>query len=218
MSAVIAIDGPAGAGKSTLARRLADHLGVQRLDTGAMYRAVAWAALERGVDLDDQRAVAALAAAIDIAVDTTVEVDGVDATAAIRSPEVDAAVSHVAANPAVRTEMVRRQRRWVMQRGGGVVEGRDIGTVVLPDADLKIYLTAAPEERAGRRAAERQDGRTVPDVAAQMARRDQLDSTRAVSPLPTAGQVAAGALVVDSTGRTADDVLQEVLGWLWTNG
>ncbi len=210
----VAIDGPAGAGKSTLARQLAEQLGVERLDTGAMYRAVAWAALRRGVRLDDVDAVGALAASLDLQVGATVEVDGVDATAGLRTPAVDAAVSTVAANPAVRAELVKRQRAWVEARGGGVVEGRDIGSVVLPDADLKIYLTASPEERARRRAGERGQGQPLADVAAQLARRDHLDSTRAVSPLRRPDDVAEGAVVVDSTGRTADQVLQEVLAWL----
>ena len=207
----VAIDGPAGAGKSTLARSLASWLGLERLDTGAMYRSVAWAALDRGIDLADAEAVAALARRLDIKVDEEVHVDGTDATAAIRTPAVDAAVSVVAANPDVRLEMVRRQRAWVEARGGGVVEGRDIGTVVLPDADLKVYLTAQPLERAKRRAAERGDGADVEGVAEAIIRRDALDSSRAVSPLLDAAQAAADALVVDSTGKDAPQVLEEVL-------
>jgi len=141
-------------------------------------------------------------------------VDGEDATAGIRSAEVDADVSAVAANPAVRSELVRRQRAWVEARGRGVVEGRDIGTVVLPDADLKIYLTASAETRARRRARERADGRSVEDVERALARRDRLDSTRQTSPLPSAGDVAADATVIDSTGKSAHDVLEEVLACL----
>ncbi len=181
---VVAIDGPAGAGKSTLAQAVADHLGVQRLDTGAMYRAVAWSVLRRQVDPADTEAVAALARDARIEVGDTVTVDGEDATAGIRSAAVDGAVSAVAANPAVRAEMVGRQRAWIEARGAGVVEGRDIGTVVLPDADLKIYLTASTEARARRRAQERADGRSVDDVHRDLERRDRLDSTRLVSPLP----------------------------------
>jgi cytidylate kinase len=198
---VIAIDGPAGAGKSTVSRRLAEHLGLRRLDTGAMYRAVAWAALRAGIDPADAGAVAHIARTAVIEPGERVVAEGVDITAALRSPEVNASVSAVAANPAVRRVLVERQRAWVAEHGGGVVEGRDIGSVVFPDATLKIYLTASPEERARRRSEEGSDG---------VARRDRLDSTRAVSPL----EVAAGATVVDTTGRTVDAVVEEVLGWL----
>jgi cytidylate kinase len=209
----VAIDGPAGAGKSTLAANLAQHLGLERLDTGAMYRAVAWAALERGVDPSDDDAVAKIARSIDIDQTDGVRVDGRDVTRAIRTEPVDAAVSLVAANPAVRTELVRRQRAWVEKRGGGVLEGRDIGTVVIPDADLKVYLTADPDERARRRAAERGQEHAVGKVEAALARRDRLDSTRSDSPLPPAGQ-ATDAVVVDSTNKSAMSILQEVLGCL----
>lgn len=211
----VAIDGPAGAGKSTLAANLAQHLGLERLDTGAMYRAVAWAALERGVDPADDEAVAALARSLDIDQADGVHVDGRDVTRAIRSEPVDAAVSVVAANPAVRTELVRRQRAWVAERGGGVLEGRDIGTVVIPEADLKVYLTADPDERARRRAAERGQEHSVGKIEAALARRDRLDSTRSASPLPPAGQ-ATDAMVVDSTNKSAMSILQEVLGCLRT--
>jgi len=211
---VVAIDGPAGAGKSTLARGVAAALGVERLDTGAMYRAVAWSALRHGVDPADAPAVARLARATDIEVGEAVLVDGEDASAAIRSAEVDAVVSQVAANPEVRAELVRRQRAWVEARGRGVVEGRDIGTVVLPDADRKIYLTAATATRAERRAAERGDGRSVQDVARALARRDHLDSSRSTAPLPSPHDVAADAIVIDSTGKSARAVLEEVLGCL----
>jgi cytidylate kinase len=207
---VVAIDGPAGAGKSTLARAVAEYLGLDRLDTGAMYRAVTWAALRRGIDLADADAVARLARDLDIEVDGRVVVDGDDATAGIRTPEVDAAVSVVAANPEVRAELVRRQRAWVAARGSGVVEGRDIGTVVLPDADLKVYLTASTETRARRRAEERGQGHLVRDIAAALTRRDRLDSTRAASPLPSAQDVAADANVIDSTGKSARAVFEEV--------
>ncbi len=206
----VAIDGPAGAGKSTLAVNLAKHLDLERLDTGAMYRAVAWAALDRGVDVDDSEAIGTLARTLDIDLGDGVTVDGKDATTAIRTASVDAAVSAVAANPEVRTELVRRQREWVDQHGGGVVEGRDIGTVVLPDADLKVYLTAAPNERARRRAQERSDRRSVEQVEAELKRRDRLDSTRSDSPLPPPGQ-AVDAIVVDSTHKSAASILEEVL-------
>jgi cytidylate kinase len=208
---VVAIDGPAGAGKSTLARALAEHLRLERLDTGAMYRSVAWAALDRGIDPADTEAVATLARGLHIEVgEDAVVVDGADATAGIRTAAVDAAVSAVAANPAVRQELVGRQRAWVAARGGGVVEGRDIGTVVLPDADLKVYLTAHVEERAARRAAER--GEADPgEVERSLARRDRLDSTRAASPLPAPDEAPEDAVVVDSTGKPVRAVLEEVL-------
>lgn len=198
---IIAIDGPAGAGKSTVSRALARRLGLALLDTGAMYRAIAWAALDRGIEPDDRDATAALAASVAISVADRIVADGTDITEAIRSPEVNRAVSAVAANPEVRSALVVRQRRWVADHGGGVVEGRDIGSVVFPDADLKIYLTASAEERARRRSEE---------GAAGVARRDRLDSTRAASPL----EVADGARVVDTTGRSVEDVVVEVLAWL----
>jgi cytidylate kinase len=211
---VVAIDGPAGAGKSTLAQSVAEHLGMERLDTGAMYRAVAFSALQHHIDLDDAPAVARLARELAIEVGERVMVDGEDATLAIRSAEVDAAVSAVAANPAVRAELVARQRAWVAQRGRGVVEGRDIGTVVLPDADLKVYLTAATETRARRRARQRDDGRSVEAVHDDLVRRDRLDSTRLASPLPSPQDVAADAKVIDSTGKSSRAVLEEVLACL----
>jgi 3-phosphoshikimate 1-carboxyvinyltransferase len=199
---IVAIDGPAGSGKSTVSRLVAARLGVPRLDTGAMYRSVAWAALERGIDPSDADAVAALAERVDIEVDgERTTVDGVEVTEAIRTPEVSAAVSAVAANPRVRGTMVVRQRRWAREHGGAVVEGRDIGTVVFPRAELKVYLDASAEERARRRADE---------TAAGVARRDHLDSTRAASPL----SVPVGARVLDTTGRSVEDVVEEVLSWL----
>jgi len=211
---VVAIDGPAGAGKSTLAQAVAEHLGMERLDTGAMYRAVAWSALRHGLDPGDAEAVAGLARAVRIEVGGRVVVDGVDATDEIRSAAVDGAVSAVAANPAVRAEMVARQRAWVAARGRGVVEGRDIGSVVLPHADVKIYLTASTETRAARRAGERADGRSVEQVHAELLRRDRLDSTRTASPLAPPDEVADDATVIDSTGKSARAVLEEVLACL----
>jgi cytidylate kinase len=211
---IVAIDGPAGAGKSTLAQSVARHLGVERLDTGAMYRAIAWTALQHHVDVHDAPAVARLARDTTIEVGERVLVDGEDATTAIRSREVDGAVSAVAANPAVRAELVARQRAWVAQRGRGVVEGRDIGTVVLPDADVKIYLTAATETRARRRARQRGDGHSVESVHDDLVRRDRLDSTRLASPLPSPEDVAADAKVIDSTGKSSRAVLEEVLACL----
>jgi CMP/dCMP kinase len=206
---VIAIDGPAGAGKSTIAKALAARLGLEYLDTGAMYRAVTFAALHHGVDLGDEAAVAHLAESITLTVDDAgVVVDGLDATAAIRGPEVTAAVSRVAANSGVRTEMRLRQQQWAAERGGGVIEGRDIGSVVFPDAELKLYLTASPRERALRRVA--QSGGDVDEIEAAIARRDHLDSTRADSPLTE----AAGSTVVDTTGRTISDVLDHIVDLL----
>ena len=203
---VIAIDGPAGSGKSTVARALAARLGLGYLDTGAMYRSVTFAALRRGVDPGEADRVARIVEDIELEVrDDGVTVDGVDATIEIRGPEVSRAVSIVAANPAVRAEMVRRQREWVAVRDGGVLEGRDIGTVVFPDAELKVYLTADEAERLRRRALEAGE-----EVAADIARRDHADSTRAASPLA----VAEDALVIDTTGRTIDDIVEEVLAKL----
>lgn len=211
----VAIDGPAGAGKSTLAKLLAKKLGLERLDTGAMYRAVAWAALERGIDPADKERIANLARSLKVEVSDRVSIDGTDATRAIRTAPVDRAVSVVAANPEVRTELVRRQREWVDEHGGGVVEGRDIGTVVLPKADLKVYLTAAPRERAKRRAAERSDEESIDRVEKEIVRRDRLDSTRADSPLQAPGQ-AEDAIVVDSTNKSPSVIVKEVLGCLQT--
>ncbi len=214
MTKIVAIDGPAGAGKSTLAQAVADHLGLERLDTGAMYRAVALQALTDGVDVDDAAAVGELARRLVIEVGDRVRVDGRDVTTDIRSAAVDRAVSAVAANPEVRATLVDRQRRWVAERGAGVVEGRDIGTVVLPGADLKIYLTARTDERARRRAVERDDGRSVAEIETDLQRRDRLDSTRPHSPLVAPQDVADDAVVIDSTGKSADDVLREVLACL----
>jgi cytidylate kinase len=209
---VVAIDGPAGAGKTTLARLVAKHLGLETLDTGAMYRSVTYFALRRGIDPRDAEAVAELARDLVFQFGEPFKVEGTDVTEAIRTPEVDAVVSVVAANPEVRAAMVARQRAWMSERGGGVMEGRDIGTVVLPDAQLKIYLTASTDERVRRRALEstRED---LPAVARALERRDMLDSTRAASPLPTPEEMASDAVVIDSTGRDADEVFKEVLAW-----
>lgn len=209
----IAVDGPAGAGKSTLARALADKLGVESLDTGAMYRAVALAALRRGIALDDEAAVARLAEELDLVVGDRVMADGEDVTEDIRTPEVDTVVSMVAANPLVRRALVRRQRSWVEERGGGVVEGRDIGTVVMPDADLKVYLTADLPTRARRRSSSASSREFEAKVRA-ISRRDALDSSRAASPLARPEEAAMDALVIDSTDRSALAVLSEVLAAL----
>lgn len=203
---VIAIDGPAGSGKSTVARALAAHLGLGYLDTGAMYRGIAFAVLRRGGDPDDGELTAAVARDIDLDVGLEqVVVDGVDATVEIRGPEVSRAVSAVAANPDVRAEMVSRQREWAHRRGGGVLEGRDIGTVVFPDAELKVYLTADPAERARRRAKEVAD-LDYEAVAADIARRDAADSSRAADPL----KEAEDAVTVDTTGLTIDEVVASI--------
>ncbi len=196
--AVIAIDGPAGAGKSTIAGLVAERLGCRRLDTGAMYRSVTLLALRSGIDLDDAEALGRVARAMNLVSGEIVLLEGEDVTEAIRSPEVDAAVSRVAAHPTVRVEMVDRQRKWVAENGGGVVEGRDIGSVVLPGADLKVFLTADVAERARRR--------SDPTITT----RDALDSSRSVSPLV----VPEGAVVIDSTDRTPEEVAAEVLSHL----
>ena len=210
---VIAIDGPAGAGKSTIGKALARRLGLEYLDTGAMYRAVTAAALRRGVALDDLDAVGQLARGLDVEVgERGVFADGHDVTAEIRGAEVTGAVSRVAANSAVRAELRARQRAWAEQRGGGVVEGRDIGTVVFPDAVLKLYLTASPRVRAERRVAEA--GGDVDEIEASIAARDRYDSTRADSPL----READGAVLVDTTGHGIDAVLAHILGLLAGGG
>ena len=202
---IIAIDGPAGAGKSTVARALAARLGLEYLDTGAMYRAVTLAAMQRGIDPDDVEPVAALARELSLEVsDAGVIVDGYDATTEIRSPAVTTAVSAVAANSAVRAELVERQRDWATRRGGGVLEGRDIGSVVFPDAELKLYLTAAPRVRAERRVAE--SGGNVDEIAEAIERRDQHDLSRVDSPLVKAD----GSIVVDTTGLGIDEVLAQI--------
>jgi cytidylate kinase len=231
---VIAIDGPAGSGKSTVARAVAQRLGLARLDTGAMYRAVTLLALRRRVDLGDEEAAAGMAWEMDLRLGEgggpgggdDVVLGSEDVSAAIRSPEVDATVSAVAALPAVRRVLVQRQREWVAQHEGGVVEGRDIGSVVFPNARLKVYLTASADERARRRMGQAADvGESLSgalrrvmgqaadvgeSASARLRHRDHLDSTRTTSPLV----VPEGAVVIDSTGRTVDDVVGEVLSHL----
>jgi cytidylate kinase len=211
MMRVVAIDGPSGSGKSTVARAVAAALGMHVLDTGAMYRSVTLRALDVGADLHDEQACAALAADARIELeDEIVRLDGQDVSEAIRGPEVTKAVSTVAAHPAVRAELVARQRAWVAQHGGGVVEGRDIGTVVFPDAPLKVFITASDEERARRRhgqeqAASRAVG--VESVREDIARRDAHDSGRAVSPL----RPAEAAWVIDTTAQGAADVAAQIV-------
>lgn len=206
---VVAIDGPAGSGKSTVARALATRLGVEYLDTGAMYRSVAFAALREGVDPSDADAVAALARSLSIEVGERVRVDGLDVTEAIRGPDVDRTVSVVAVHPGVRADLVGRQREWVARHRDGVVEGRDIGTVVLPDADLKVFLTASDRERARRRH-EESAGIAYEQVASDISRRDELDSTRADSPL----RVADDAVVVDTTSRSVAAIVDDLVSRL----
>ena len=208
---VVAIDGPSGSGKSTIARGVACALGLPVLDTGAMYRAVAVAALETGTPLDDEDACAQLARDHEITVDGGVTtIDGRDISAEIRGPEATAAVSAVAAHPGVRKVLVARQRAWVQRHGGGVVEGRDIGTVVFPDAPLKVYLTASDDERARRRQRdETASARAVDvdEVRRAIARRDALDRNRVVSPL----RVADDAITIDTTTREVDHIVAELV-------
>jgi cytidylate kinase len=209
MVMVIAIDGPAGAGKSSVGHAVAARLGLEYLDTGAMYRGVTFAVLRRGLDPADEADVAHVARTVELRLDDgQVHVDGVDATIEIRGREVTSAVSAVAANSEVRSELVRRQREWVAARGGGVVEGRDIGTVVFPDAQLKLFVTASPRVRAERRVAE--IGGNVDDVEASIVARDRVDSTRADSPL----REAHDALVVDTSTMPFDAVVDQVVGYV----
>jgi CMP/dCMP kinase len=206
---IIALDGPAGAGKSTVAARLAEVLGIEYLDTGAMYRAVTFAALQAGIDLDDAVEMARLARDCQISVaDGEVRVDGVDASEAVRSSEVTAAVSTVAALPEVRAVLVERQREWALSRNGGVLEGRDIGSVVFPDARLKLFITASPMVRAERRVA--QSGGDVAEVAAAIAERDLKDSSRAVSPL----HEAADAVILDTSELSVEQVVAQIVEML----
>ena len=210
---VVAIDGPAGAGKSTVGRAVAARLGLEYLDTGAMYRAVTFAALRRGLDPADETDVAELSEAMSLDVasgpnGTTVLVDGVDATIEIRGREVTSAVSAVAANSRVRAELVRRQRRWVADHRGGVVEGRDIGSVVFPDATLKLFVTASPRVRAERRVAE--IGGDVAEVEASIIARDRKDSTRSDSPLAE----TSDSVLVDTSEMGVDEVVERILGLL----
>jgi cytidylate kinase len=207
---IIAIDGPSGAGKGTVARAIAAELGYRHVDSGAMYRAVGWKAGRDGVPLDNDAAVAELAAASRIEIsDENVTIDGVDVTRAIRTPEIDRAAASVARLPRVRAVLVARQRD--MGSGGAIVmEGRDIGTVVFPDADVKVYLDASPEERARRRASDPAHTgvpTAVSDVATLLTQRDEADRTRTASPLYT----APDAVVVDTTGKSVAEVVKDVM-------
>lgn len=206
MRRAIAIDGPAGAGKSTVARRVAQRLGVAHLDTGAMYRAAAYAVLRQGGDPDDVELTAQIVDQMRLEIaDDHVMVDGRDVTVEIRGTTVTTAVSAVAAQSAVRRELVRRQREWVETHPGAVVEGRDIGTVVLPDAALKVFLTASPRVRAERRVA--QAGGDLDEIEQSIARRDALDSQRSDSPL----RPADDAMLLDTSDLSVDEVIEQVV-------
>ena len=207
---IVAIDGPSGSGKSTVSRGVAAAHGLEVLDTGALYRALTVVVIEHGADPTDGAATAQLARDMKLEVGSRTIVDGRDVSEVIRGPEVTAMVSTVSAHPGVREVLVGRQRAWVATHGGGVVEGRDIGTVVFPDARVKVFLTASDEERARRRqrdevAADRPT--EVGTVHADLARRDKIDSNRTVSPL----KAAPDALALDTTGRDVDDVVAEIV-------
>jgi cytidylate kinase len=208
---VVAIDGPSGSGKSTVARAVAEDLGLPVLDTGAMYRAVTLAAMKRGASIDDGTACAAIARESDISVeDGVTQLDGRDVSAEIRGPAVTSVVSTVAAHPAVREVLVAEQRAWVDRHAGGVVEGRDIGSVVFPDATVKVFLLASEEERARRRqrdefSADRPVG--VDEVREALDRRDALDSGRTASPM----RAADDAIMIDTTHLDVDAVTADVV-------
>jgi cytidylate kinase len=208
---IVAIDGPSGAGKGTLARSVARALNYAHIDTGAMYRAVAWQALQEGLPLDDEDRVAALASRAALSQrDGHVFIDGHDVTQAIRTPEIDRAATAVARLPRVRSLLVAEQRT-LGEQGGVVMEGRDIGTVVFPGADVKVYVDASPEERARRRALDPahtggQQG-SLAGVQEDLQARDKSDSTRAVSPLAKADD----AIYIDTTGMPIDAVVKRVL-------
>jgi cytidylate kinase len=212
---VVAIDGPSAAGKTTVGSRLAERLGATFLDTGVLYRALTLLANERGVDPHDQEGLARLASTLDIRVRpptvadgrlSDVLLDGRDVTGSLRTPEVDAGVSVVSSHAAVRDALIDVQRR-ASESGPAVVVGRDIGTVIFPDADVKVFLDASPAERARRRATEQGTDQDLPRVLAAIQRRDELDSARAVAPL----ERAADAVVVDTSGLSVEQVTDRIL-------
>ncbi len=208
---IIAIDGPSGAGKGTVARALAARLGYRHLDTGAMYRAVAWKACRLGLPLDDEAALSALAEGAELVMEAgRVCIDGADVTQAIRTPEIDRAAARASRLSGVRAALVKRQRQ-AGEGGGIVMEGRDIGTVVFPDADLKIFLDASSEERARRRAADPAHGigrhAVLAEVAVEMERRDASDRTRSVSPLAK----ARDAHHIDTTDLSVEQTVERVM-------
>lgn len=220
---IIAIDGPSGSGKSTVARLIAERLQIPYLDTGAMYRAVGLVALNRGIDFADGSGLEKIAAEVklqllderkDGKLQPRIVINAVDSTNQIRTPEVSQAASAVAVHPAVRERLVRRQRNWIVERGGGVVEGRDIGTIVFPDADLKVFLTADDEERVRRRQLDAEapgfESMSTDDATRELQQRDQRDSTRSASPLA----VADGAMVIDTSGQDVDEIVISILAEL----
>lgn len=214
---IIAIDGPSGAGKSTVAKAVATKLGFNCLDTGAMYRSVAWYALEHGISLDDASSLGDIAANRPISfghcegdpVPRCVFIDGEEVTDVIRTADVDRSVSTVSAHPCVREALLEQQRR-IASEGNYVIEGRDIGTVVFPNAELKVFLTASNEERARRRVLQNEQRGVgsvdFEEVLADILRRDELDSSRQNAPLVA----AEDALLLDSTGRDIADVIEEI--------
>lgn len=211
MIRVVAIDGPAGSGKSTVARGVADALGLEVLDTGAMYRAVTLLGLENGFDLGDGEAIARAAerAVLELGDPPgSVRLDGRDISREIRGPAVSDAVSQVSSHPAVRTLLRRRQREWAEQRGGGAIEGRDIGTVVFTDAPLKVFLTASEEERARRRHREEHAAARPAELDAV---RDAVDRRDALDHRTTPLAPATDAIVIDTTGRSVEDVVGEIV-------
>ncbi|MEY3806608.1 MAG: cytidylate kinase [Actinomycetota bacterium] len=203
---IVAIDGPAGAGKSTVARMVATRIGVPFLDTGAMYRCVALSILEKGIAVTDVESIAEVARQVHITVtDSVVTLDGVDVSQRIREPEIGTVVSVIAALSPVRDALREQQQAWIADHRGGVIEGRDIGTVVFPNADVKIFLTASPAERAARRVG--QNGGDLERVAQEIQARDHIDSNREDSPL----KPAPDSIHVDSTGLSIEEVVSSIV-------